>query len=956
MELPYPLNTIWYVEAHDHNGLIVSTGSAVAIRLQCKLSESEGAQTFLLTCTHVVRGKSSDHKKGFGPVLESIKVWPPGEGYDDDQGIKAEVFSAARDVDAAEVPADRRANASEDWVVLRLDSSEHRMSADAASWASQITSGQPVSVFGFPDGKGSFVKNNVVATKSPEAFTVRDENRGVVQLNGTATKEGMSGGGVFDAKGRLISLHRAKYDAALQVHGISSPKLRQWLDEKDWEVISPDRQLFRKPSLLWLKIGVVAFVLALIGFVLSQYRTPTPESTTQVARVKLKASLLSINERGFPTNRVPLKASTITIQPANFEALNLTSMPTDEQGNSIVEIEHAALQNGTQLKGHFLVTEVPAELLSDSPYATTEYGAVLEGEGLRYLRKTPRTIVDGEEIELNIVPAEHIPRFYIPSIVPSFATTDAVATAAGQSSLISDLESNVATTTLNTWVEILRSERPILGLQSLESSADEKWGRLKPLVEKADSVCYVSVLNSAEGTFYSSGFVVAEDTVIVVSYSANDKYDRVGFGNSADSTDDQTFAVSGILHRSNELQIAILDVPGIDRLPLSMESSNPYSDQSVDIAVVGYPVVDARLPREVNELFLNDNDRKKIMPGRFNGLQSNPDATASSRAILIHNATTSGGAGGAPVFDVASGRVVGVHTAGQWMGDGKLNQAIPTWALMEDDAIRAILKERGLVVSRNSTTSRIVEQSAGYDPSFLVGGELPLPTPKHLPTQPSLDDLTFHYAHFTVVMNPQESLAWYTACNIDGKSLMSLPRAGLNFVADPRCPPIFQRTSTYYSNNEWDRGNLVQRSAVLWGSAEEAKEANQDAFFYTNITPQHNNFNQSGRGGLWGRLENQILEEVTTGKKRATIFAGPIFSETDPMYRGYRIPKAFWKIAVIQADNGTRQTTSWILPQLEVTRDGISIPLDQGNRTLDSCKATVKQIESATNLLFPFLD
>jgi len=60
--------------------------------------------------------------------------------------------------------------------------------------------------------------------------------------------------------------------------------------------------------------------------------------------------------------------------------------------------------------------------------------------------------------------------------------------------------------------------------------------------------------------------------------------------------------------------------------------------------------------------------------------------------------------------------------------------------------------------------------------------------------------------------------------------------------------------------------------------------ANRHSFFFTNITPQMDNFNQSGQNGIWGRLENAVL---ATGTQRVSVPAGPMLAADDPVNRGW---------------------------------------------------------------------
>ncbi|MEG2138217.1 MAG: DNA/RNA non-specific endonuclease, partial [Oscillospiraceae bacterium] len=36
----------------------------------------------------------------------------------------------------------------------------------------------------------------------------------------------------------------------------------------------------------------------------------------------------------------------------------------------------------------------------------------------------------------------------------------------------------------------------------------------------------------------------------------------------------------------------------------------------------------------------------------------------------------------------------------------------------------------------------------------------------------------------------------------------------------------------------------------------------------------------------------------------ATVFSGPVFADDDRLYRGIRIPKAFWKVVAYLSDDG----------------------------------------------------
>jgi hypothetical protein len=241
MPLAYPENIVWYVRAViDGN---TSEGSAVAIRLQQTVEKSGGrqgdpatARTYLLTCRHVVCGKSADGAEGFGPVAPDIRAWAPGTGFNTPQSKKATL--AIDGLYHKHGSDDRRSGAADDWVVLEIIDARAASAAPAVtSWAREDPTGD-VHIYGYPGGDASFSEGVVTPTQAPEAFPVRDEFHGSLRLLGDKGRPGVSGGGVFTASGFLFAgIHRARTDATLQLHAVSSQHIRNRLRELNFEVI-----------------------------------------------------------------------------------------------------------------------------------------------------------------------------------------------------------------------------------------------------------------------------------------------------------------------------------------------------------------------------------------------------------------------------------------------------------------------------------------------------------------------------------------------------------------------------------------------------------------------------------------------------------------------------------------------------------------------------------------------
>jgi len=159
------------------------------------------------------------------------------------------------------------------------------------------------------------------------------------------------------------------------------------------------------------------------------------------------------------------------------------------------------------------------------------------------------------------------------------------------------------------------------------------------------------------------------------------------------------------------------------------------------------------------------------------------------------------------------------------------------------------------------------------------------------------------YTHFSLAMHKERRFAFWVAWNINGGQLRKLSRKNVKFVIDPRVPAAFQAGDELYSNNRLDRGHIARRADLLWGGPAEAKKANTDSFFFTNITPQMDDFNQSSRGGLWGRLEDAVFEDTDVEDLKVSVIGGPVFHSDDRPFRDVLIPREFWKVIAFVEGN-----------------------------------------------------
>lgn len=269
----------------------------------------------------------------------------------------------------------------------------------------------------------------------------------------------------------------------------------------------------------------------------------------------------------------------------------------------------------------------------------------------------------------------------------------------------------------------------------------------------------------------------------------------------------------------------------------------------------------------------------------------------------------------------------------------------------------------------------------GYDPTFLgAEHQLGLPTLAP-PLQPKVAKLkngyeVLTYNHFSIVMNAERRLAFFTAVNVDGLQLQEIKRDRDKWYFDPRLDKQFQAGPELYSKNELDYGHLVRRLDPCWGSV--AAAAGEDTFHFTNCSPQYSRLNRHE----WLEVENYVLKTADNADVRISVFTGPVFRDDDIVYRGvYRLPADFWKIVAFINKNGQLRASAFVrsqknyldtlgffddeyktwqvpVPQIE-SLTGLSFgipqeadPLAKAGVSLKSQRRHMRQIKSADDVLF----
>jgi endonuclease G, mitochondrial len=217
-------------------------------------------------------------------------------------------------------------------------------------------------------------------------------------------------------------------------------------------------------------------------------------------------------------------------------------------------------------------------------------------------------------------------------------------------------------------------------------------------------------------------------------------------------------------------------------------------------------------------------------------------------------------------------------------------------------------------VGNNSEVEDVTE--AGFDQDFLfVTINLPELSTSNKENAFSINGSeVIDYTHFSLALNKVRRFAFWVAWNIDGGNIRRLSRKGIPFIIDPRVPQEFQVGDELYEGNRLDRGHVARRADLLWGAPADAEKANKDSFFFTNITPQMDDFNQGRIGGLWGRLEDAVFEDTDVEDLKVSLFGGPVFRDDDRNFMNVKLPREFWKV-IMFVEDGKLKAKGFLLAQ-----------------------------------------
>lgn len=198
----------------------------------------------------------------------------------------------------------------------------------------------------------------------------------------------------------------------------------------------------------------------------------------------------------------------------------------------------------------------------------------------------------------------------------------------------------------------------------------------------------------------------------------------------------------------------------------------------------------------------------------------------------------------------------------EWQSNATVTAGAAYWARYAASTVYRFVKFRVSDINGNNVTIEYVvtdqteerpndnvNANTGYDNVSVTGYEIP-----HLNDQNVYAD---HYVTMDGVQILNYALEWdntkrhanWVAFTFDTTTSADNVKRTDAWSVDPKLPAEMQVQESDHKNDGFDNGHLCASEDRVY-----LKEANEQTFYYSNMSPQLNDFN----GGFWGKLEARV--------------------------------------------------------------------------------------------------
>ena len=249
-------------------------------------------------------------------------------------------------------------------------------------------------------------------------------------------------------------------------------------------------------------------------------------------------------------------------------------------------------------------------------------------------------------------------------------------------------------------------------LMSIQANAQD-------VMAQADQSVVRVVAKDRAGYELGSGFVVAKDIVATNYHVIENNLGVVVLKKNPSGSDIKPVKAS-VLWRSVDLDLALLEVPGLELPVITVRQSMPAKGSSV--TTMGYPGAADEALNDLSKVSLVESTFTQGIIGRM--IEASWSANADKQMIIQHSASVNSGNSGGPLLDNC-GRVIGVNTAkalGIVQGDNRsgmtVNQSDGIFYASHISSLIEAMKQQG--VPFKVTSEECATQTTAINPKLEV--------------------------------------------------------------------------------------------------------------------------------------------------------------------------------------------------------------------------------------------
>ncbi len=226
------------------------------------------------------------------------------------------------------------------------------------------------------------------------------------------------------------------------------------------------------------------------------------------------------------------------------------------------------------------------------------------------------------------------------------------------------------------------------------------------------------------------------------------------------------------------------------------------------------------------------------------------------------------------------------------------------------------------------------------------------PTYKLIDRVPYLTEIRKRKSYAMLYNNRTKNAAWVYEI-LNSETLKEEVERQNVFSVDQSIHPFYQTSNGLYQD-PYVRGHLAAARNHRW-----CREACDDTFLMSNISPQHEDLNN----GLWKSLEQECrskAQDDQNGIRNVHVYSGPLYlprennsNVTYAMLGDKAVPTHFFKVIIVEHNGGTVELECYKMPNERLQDNRSSDNYQMPNqRLIESYSVTIEEIERDSGLIF----